>query len=798
VLTRCPTCQTTFHVTVEQLKARQGRVRCGHCLGVFNALEALVVDAPVAPVPVEPPTAKAIELTPAPAPVVPPPEPPKPAPVAFIPEPAVAPVSPQPVAIAPAVAAPVIPAPPPAVAEGEEVAEPDIEYVEIGELEAIEDEAAEDVAAAEDDAVTEVLVTPDQVLDDALAGGGISIEGFQAPTVEGEVAEAESAPPQDPYTKTVVGFTWYVEPESPGEQPATDDFAKTVVQSVRMAEPTAPPAPVEPAAEDEFTRTVIAPWRGGVPEPPPAPAAVEPPKPSIQRAFERSAVPPAASVEDFAKTVVQSIRMFEPETAEDQAFPPQQPPAAVERPAEEFDETATQPQAVDQDEIETLTGEEPLHRISFPPIEPVETSATRTFVERIDLAEPESEPEPEPAAPPPRQAQPARPPADDDFAKTVVQSIRMFEPEPEFEDEAPVEDFDAITVDAPHAMAIEPAPPPGDRVPMSTPAFALDDHADHEVSETDSTDLKRAIANEFARTVVDSSMVARLGQHASGGLDFELEPIDDIHVEEEAEAPSITELSIRPATAFPTLKGLADEDVPPSHETANAILDQVAISAPATAAEQPAAAATALPLEQLERAAVPVALAAAPGEPIAESEGEVEAVAVAEPIPELQELPRRRRWPWVLGSLIALPVLAIQAIVHFRVELSVLAPRAKPALIAMCEVFDCKLPLPSQIDLIGIETSDLSPGPEGAGHLQLSATLRNRAPFGQAWPDLELTLTDAADKALVRRTLSAAEYLPPGHKPDAPFPARSEQAVHLDLQAPGVPAVGYRLYVFYP
>lgn len=45
--TRCPTCNTVFRVSAEQLDARQGRVRCGQCAHVFNALESLVDDPQV-------------------------------------------------------------------------------------------------------------------------------------------------------------------------------------------------------------------------------------------------------------------------------------------------------------------------------------------------------------------------------------------------------------------------------------------------------------------------------------------------------------------------------------------------------------------------------------------------------------------------------------------------------------------------------------------------------------------------------------------------------------------------------
>ena len=42
MLTRCPSCATAFRVSAEQLKVKQGRVRCGHCRQVFNALDTLV------------------------------------------------------------------------------------------------------------------------------------------------------------------------------------------------------------------------------------------------------------------------------------------------------------------------------------------------------------------------------------------------------------------------------------------------------------------------------------------------------------------------------------------------------------------------------------------------------------------------------------------------------------------------------------------------------------------------------------------------------------------------------------
>ena len=49
---RCPNCQTVFRITPEQMKARAGKVRCGQCQAVFNALDSLLEEEkPVTPVP---------------------------------------------------------------------------------------------------------------------------------------------------------------------------------------------------------------------------------------------------------------------------------------------------------------------------------------------------------------------------------------------------------------------------------------------------------------------------------------------------------------------------------------------------------------------------------------------------------------------------------------------------------------------------------------------------------------------------------------------------------------------------
>jgi predicted Zn finger-like uncharacterized protein len=187
-------------------------------------------------------------------------------------------------------------------------------------------------------------------------------------------------------------------------------------------------------------------------------------------------------------------------------------------------------------------------------------------------------------------------------------------------------------------------------------------------------------------------------------------------------------------------------------------------------------------------------------EPEPEPAPEPEKPAAVEPAveewPPVPAVPApARRWPWVIGSVALLLVAAAQLAYIFRTELAVVAPELRPALLGGCELIGCTLPRPVKPELVGIETSDLAP--EGNG-LLLTATLKNRAPFEQDFPHLELTLTDTQDAALVRKVLTPADYLPAGQDAAQGFAARGEVAIRLTLTADDVPAVGYRLYLFFP
>lgn len=248
---------------------------------------------------------------------------------------------------------------------------------------------------------------------------------------------------------------------------------------------------------------------------------------------------------------------------------------------------------------------------------------------------------------------------------------------------------------------------------------------------------------------------------------------------------------------FNALETLVEEAAPAVAAPEVSATEPAAIAPDITSAPEPA---------QIAPVAVPPAptfsaepVAATPASETSEPETLVDYAPAFDTL--LPKKPPRRAWPWVLGTLIALLSLAVQATYHYRVELALWLPEAKPALLAACAMAGCDLPLPRKVELIAIESSDLHPDPANAAQLQLVATLRNRAPYVQEYPHLELTLTDTADKALLRRVLAPADYLPrPTNAQSAApgFAANNDLALVLTLEVKDLAPVGYRLYVFHP
>lgn len=153
---------------------------------------------------------------------------------------------------------------------------------------------------------------------------------------------------------------------------------------------------------------------------------------------------------------------------------------------------------------------------------------------------------------------------------------------------------------------------------------------------------------------------------------------------------------------------------------------------------------------------------------------------------------------YVAATVALLLAVVGQLTWHYRDALAALLPATRPVLAQLCSLAGCTIRPLREIGGLSIDASDLQADLAHKGLLVLTATVRNRANYAVAYPNLELTLTDSRDSVVVRRALSPAEYAGGTAELDRGIAAQSELSIKLFLDASATTQSGYRVYLFYP
>jgi predicted Zn finger-like uncharacterized protein len=160
--------------------------------------------------------------------------------------------------------------------------------------------------------------------------------------------------------------------------------------------------------------------------------------------------------------------------------------------------------------------------------------------------------------------------------------------------------------------------------------------------------------------------------------------------------------------------------------------------------------------------------------------------------------PRRALWATLASA--ALLVLAAQVAYRYRAEVAAMIPASRAPLASLCRSLGCEVALPRRPELMSIDSSELQADGRREGLIALNAVIHNRAGFSQDYPSLEVTLTDEADRPVLRRVLTPRDYLDARARPLAAqgIGPGSEASVRVLLDTSRTRATGYRLYLFYP
>jgi predicted Zn finger-like uncharacterized protein len=166
--------------------------------------------------------------------------------------------------------------------------------------------------------------------------------------------------------------------------------------------------------------------------------------------------------------------------------------------------------------------------------------------------------------------------------------------------------------------------------------------------------------------------------------------------------------------------------------------------------------------------------------------------------PEISKpAPPKRRGGWITLCLIMCVLLIGQTIYLLRTEIAANWPETKPYLTSLCERLGCNVPLPRQLDQITIEASEMQADTSRSNVLLVIATLRNRGVIPQAYPLLEVTLTDTLERAIARRSLTVAEYLDGAPKENEGLAPNSEVVSRTAIETVDIKPAGYRLQLYY-
>ncbi len=161
-----------------------------------------------------------------------------------------------------------------------------------------------------------------------------------------------------------------------------------------------------------------------------------------------------------------------------------------------------------------------------------------------------------------------------------------------------------------------------------------------------------------------------------------------------------------------------------------------------------------------------------------------------------EKSPRSKEWKWTAAAAVALFLLGMQVLHHFRTDVAGHATFG-PFLAAAYRMVGAEL-APTwdvrQYEILDwVATAE--PNERGLGSLKITARIQNRGPQRQPYPAVQLRLKDRWEEAVGSRTFSPSEYLPS----DAPrgrlmSPGETARA-ELEVVDPGPDAFGFELDV---
>jgi predicted Zn finger-like uncharacterized protein len=158
-----------------------------------------------------------------------------------------------------------------------------------------------------------------------------------------------------------------------------------------------------------------------------------------------------------------------------------------------------------------------------------------------------------------------------------------------------------------------------------------------------------------------------------------------------------------------------------------------------------------------------------------------------------------KQYSFLVGffSFLLVITLILQSTYFLRNEIARQFPPTKPLLERACIPLKCTIDLAKNLDLITIGDSDMQEDDTYQSVIKFSSSLKNNANYPQAYPNIELTLTDTDDRPVIKKLITPKGYLVPKEKIKHGLDPHETATIKLSFRADDPSVASYRILLLY-
>ncbi len=150
---------------------------------------------------------------------------------------------------------------------------------------------------------------------------------------------------------------------------------------------------------------------------------------------------------------------------------------------------------------------------------------------------------------------------------------------------------------------------------------------------------------------------------------------------------------------------------------------------------------------------------------------------------------------WPLATLAMVGLFFVQYS-YFKLDDLARFPQLRPTLSQFCAVLNCTLPLLRKPSLIKLVSRDIRSHSRSKNALEVRLTFVNDAPYKQAYPTLQLKLSDIGGNLIATRRFAPQEYAYEDINLSNGIKSKQQVDVKLEILDPDKKAVGFEFLFF--